>query len=109
VIAAGKRDTLIAFHAVLTTENSHGEPLPASYPLLGREWARVNYGAGTERRTAAIEGTDQAGSFAVLANSLTRTITTQHLIRLVGQDWEIVSWAPIERGEIEFTATRRAK
>jgi hypothetical protein len=109
VIPAGARDRKISFHAVATLENALGEPVDSeAYPLLGEEWARIIYGKADERRSAAVEGTNQPATFIVLSNSVTRAITTTNIIQYGGETWDIANISPWGREEIEFTAARRA-
>lgn len=86
-----------------------GEPVDdASYPLICKEWARVIFGRGSERRAAAIEGSDQPATFIVLANAKTRSISVGDVIVFDDAHWDIQNKSPLDRAEIEFTAVRRA-
>ena len=109
MIQAGERDKRITFSSETTAENSLGEPVRTAYAPLGNRWAQVIYGRGDERRSAAIEGADQTATFNVLSDSLTRPITTKHVIQFDGDVWDIVSIAPWARAEIDFTAIRRTR
>ncbi len=104
------RDKLISFHAIVTAENSMGEPVSdGTYPEICKEWAQVIYGRGNERRSAAIEGADQPATFIVLGNSKTRSVSVGSFIRFDGAEWDIQNKAVLGNQEIEFTAIRRAR
>lgn len=102
-----KRDRLITFKREVATESGFGEPEIASLSTIGKAWANVAYGKGSERRAAGIEGSDLPATFITLQNPMTRAIEPSHVIEHNGGLWDITSAAPFERDEIEFTAVRR--
>ncbi|TXC73962.1 head-tail adaptor protein [Sphingorhabdus soli] len=105
---AGERDRLIVFQAVTSAENDFGEPVGTGFAEVGREWAKITYGTGSERREAGIEGNDLPATFRTLQNAMTRSITTKHVIYFDGAVWDITSAVPWKREDMDFTAQRRA-
>lgn len=104
-LAAGRRDRRITFERAETTQDGYGEEV-STWVLLGRAFAVVSWGAGSERRAAAQEQGSQAGTFRVLATDMTRGVTLKDRLTLSGEVWDLTSIAPIGRNEIEFTAVR---
>lgn len=102
---AGRRDTLILIQRFTTTQDDYGEEVQ-TWTDLGSEWAAIFYGTGTERRQAAQEQGEQAATFNVRANDLTRGIRIRDRIVLDGDNWDIVSNAQIRRSEIDLVAKR---
>ncbi len=108
-MTAGARDTLITLERATTTQDDYGEEVSA-WTSLGTEWAAVFYGAGAERRQAAMEQGSQAATFEMLSNASTRALTLKDRISFDGVAWDITNIAPDtpKRGEIAITATRSA-
>lgn len=105
---AGPRKDLIVFQKYVQTENSFGEPVKADTPTeIGRAYAEVIYGKGSERREAALESATLAATFRVRADSMTRAITAGDEIAFDGGVWDIESNVPLDRDGREITATRR--
>lgn len=114
-MTAGRRDTLIELERAVVTSDDYNEEI-ADWVVIGREWAAVYYGRGDERRQAAVEQGQQAATFQVLANNLTRSmrikdrITVERENPLPGEDprepWDIVGISPSDRASLEFTAVR---
>lgn len=105
-MTAGRRDQLITLSRFTTTQDEYGEEIQAWAPI-GTEWAAIFYGAGSERRQAAMEQASQTATFQILANELTRSLTVQDRIEFNG-NWDIQSISPMQRGLIEATAIRGA-
>lgn len=106
-MTAGRRDTLITFEGGAPTIDDYGgETL--GWTTLGQEWAAVFYGKGDERRQAAVEQGQQAATFQVLANPVTRAVVIKNRIVAGADTWDITGIAPDtpNRGEIEFTGVR---
>lgn len=106
-MTAGRRDTLIEFQGATAVQDEYGEETQ-TWDSLGYAWAAVFYGRGDERRQAAMEQGQQAATFQVLDNVVTRSASIRDRIVLGEDNWDIVGIAPEtpRRGLIEFTATR---
>lgn len=102
---AGRRDTLVSIQRFTSTQDDYGEEVQ-TWAELGKEWAALFFGTGTERREAAREQGEQAATFNVRANDITRGIRIRDRIVLDGENWDIVSTAPIRRSEIDLVAKR---
>jgi head-tail adaptor len=74
--------------------------------MIAPAWAKILYGRGEERRGAAAEGSVMTATFRVITSVKLRTVTEENRILYGAEAWDIVSVAPIGRGEIEFTAKR---
>lgn len=99
----GRRDTLIAFEAKTVTNNDHNEEIE-TWAEAFREWARVIWGGGSERRQAAVEQGQQTATFVVPDNARTRALTIANRITRGGEAWDITGIADGIPGELEFTA-----
>lgn len=104
-MTAGKRDQKIVIERPTATTDAYGETTH-TWATLATEWAAVLYGKGDERRQAAVEQGEQAATFRVLSNTNTRSVGVKDRINHGGSYWDIVGIAPMNRAEIEFTATR---
>jgi len=102
-MSAGHRDRIIAIERAAVNQNEYGEEIE-TWAEVFKEWARVFYGKGNERREAAANRSEMSITFLVLANSNSRTITARNRIRYDGLIWNIEGVAPVTRGEIEITA-----
>jgi SPP1 family predicted phage head-tail adaptor len=102
-MSAGHRDRIIAIERAAVNQNEYGEEIE-TWAEAFKEWARVFYGKGNERREAAADRSEMPITFLVLANSNSRTITARNRIRYDGLIWNIEGVAPLTRGEIEITA-----
>lgn len=105
MIGAGQRDRKVIFQRATVTRSTLGVEKEGPWSDLGDAMARVLYGTGQERRDAAATGSSQAATFRVLANSMTRGVTTKDRISFDNLVWNITGSVPIGRHEIEFTAT----
>ncbi len=107
-MSAGGRDSLVIFETATALQNEYGEEVQTWAPLGDSEWAKVFWGRGDERRQAASEQGQQAATFQVLDNAMTRSATIRDRITMAGGAFDIVGIAPDTptRGKIEFTATR---
>ncbi len=103
-MSSSDRYNLIGFSRASVVSDSYNEEVQ-TWGSLGEEWAKIFWGRGDERRQAAREEGAQSATFQVLWNELTETIRIKDRIDFEGV-WDIVSVAPVGRGEIEFTATR---
>ena len=101
----GKRDKRIIFQRSTTAPDEFNEPIETWSDLEPR-WAAVFYGKGEERREAATKAGKQSATFAVPADSMTRSVTIQDRIVFSNDTWDIVGISPLDRSEIEFTAVR---
>ena len=102
-----RRNTLITLERATTERNGYGEEIE-TWGEVGKEWANVVYGRGSERREAAMEQASQPATFYVADNALTRSIMTTDRIVLEGP-WDIESNVPsANRVEREITAIRAA-
>lgn len=104
-MSAGRRDQLVSLQRFTAAQDDYGEEVQ-TWATVGEEWAAVFYGRGDERRQAAMEQGQQAATFAMLSNDLTRSLTIRDRIGLEGDAWDIVSVSPMDRATIEFTAVR---
>ena len=106
-MTAGRRSALVTLQRYTAAQDDYGEEVQ-SWADYGTEWAAVFYGKGDERRQAAMQQGEQAATFQMLSNSLTRAVSLKERIVLNGDSWDIKSISPDtpKRGEIEFTATR---
>lgn len=104
-MTAGRRDRLVTLQSATATQDEYGEEV-STWEAVGTEWAAVFYGKGDERRQAAMEQGQQAATFQVLSNEVTRAVSIRDRIVLEGDNWDIVGIAPMDRAMIEFTATR---
>lgn len=102
-VEAGKRDRLVTIERAAVTQNDFGEEIE-TWSEAFKEWARVFYGRGNERREAAADRAEMPITFAVLSNSNSRTITAVDRIRFDGLIWNIEGVAPVSRRDIEITA-----
>lgn len=106
--SAGRRDTRVTFWQPTTTRDAQGG-LNASFADAGARLAKVLWGSSAERRETAVEGAVQTATFRVLADTLTRLVTTEWQIRCtrmgVALTFDVTGFVPIGADEIEFTAT----
>jgi SPP1 family predicted phage head-tail adaptor len=102
-MSAGHRDRIIAIERAAVNQNEYGEEIE-TWAEAFKEWARVFYGKGNERREAAADRSEMPITFAALSNGNSRTITARDRIRYDGLIWNIQGVAPVTRGEIEITA-----
>jgi SPP1 family predicted phage head-tail adaptor len=100
---AGTRDRLIVIERATVVQDGFGEEIP-TWAEVAREWARVFYGRGNERREAAADRAESVITFRVLANSNTRAITATDRILYDGLIWNLKQPSPVMRGEIEIEA-----
>ncbi len=108
MMRAGELDSKVIFQKPEDGgEDAFGEPLPG-WIEHAKAWAKVLYGRGEERRTAAIEGVDQPAIFLVRATARTRVLSAKDRILFAGSTWDITNVAPIGRVRVELTAKRRA-
>lgn len=104
-MTAGTRRDLITFSRATTTQDDYGEEIPG-WAELGKEWAKVHYGRGDERRQAAMEQGQLPATFMVPDNSMTRGVTLKDRITFDEGEWDISANTPGKPGEREITATR---
>jgi len=104
-MTAGTRDSIITLQRFTTATDEYGDPVQ-TWADAGKVWARVFWGRGDERRTAAMEQGQQPATFQMLANILTRGLTVRDRILFDGAAWDIQGIAPTTRAEIEITAVR---
>ncbi len=100
---AGKRDRLIAIERAVVVQDDYGEEI-STWAEVFKEWARVFYQRGNERREAAADRSEMPITFSVLANSNSRSIVATDRILYDGLIWNIEGVAPVSRGDIEITA-----
>lgn len=106
-MTAGKRRTLIGLERATITQDEYNEEVHA-WVEAGREWAQVHYGLGSERRQAAAEQGQQAATFVVPDNSLTRDVKVKDRLTISEEEgeWDITQNVPGKPGEREITAVR---
>jgi head-tail adaptor len=103
---AGARDKRVTFQRATTTRSALGGKTASSaaWSALGTRWAKVLYGTGAERRTAAVEQGVQAITVRCLADSLTRTVLVTDRMVHGGLTYDITGIVPVGQ-EFEFTGT----
>jgi head-tail adaptor len=107
MIGAGRRDTRIVFERLNAIEDDYGTSAAPDWTEIGRAWALVLYGTGAERRDAAQTAASMPATITVLANSLTRSLTTRDRLTINGAVWNIAGVAPLAgRAEVAITALR---
>lgn len=104
-MTAGRRDQLVTIQSFTAAQDAYGEEVQ-TWADLGQEWAAVFYGRGDERRQAAVEQGQQAVTFQMLSNAITRAVTLKDRLIHDGSTFDVVGIAPMDRATIEFTATR---
>lgn len=106
--SAGRRDTRVTFWQPTKTRGGLGVKT-AAYADAGGRLAKVLWGSSAERREAAVEGAVQTATFRVLADTLTRLVTTEWQIRCtrmgVALTFDVTGFVPIGADEIEITGT----
>lgn len=101
----GERDRRIVFQSGAPVRGALGREPISAWSYIGRAWAKVLFGTGSERRAAGAEGASQAATFRVLSNGMTRGVTTDNRILFDRRGWDITSISPIGvNDEIEFVA-----
>ena len=105
----GRRDQLVTLERSTSEQDAYGEEI-ATWSSIGQEYAAVYYGRGDERRQAAMQQGSQAATFGLLANPVTRGLTTRDRIQHGGEPWDIQGISPDTptTGDIEITAVRSA-
>ena len=107
MIRPGSLDKRITFQRFEPQENDFGEPVASGEPdVIGKTWAKVIYGKGSERRAAAAEGNALPATFQVRDSALTRSIDTTMQIAFDGAHWDIESNVPWCKDGREITAVR---
>lgn len=105
---ASQRNQVIVFERATETRGALGGKSATSWAAMGTaRFAKVLFGSGSERRTAAVESATQAATFRVLADDLAVEVTTQDRIVHRGLAYDITGIAAIglRPDELEFTAT----
>jgi head-tail adaptor len=104
-VTAGARNSFIVFSRATAGQDEYGEEV-STWSDLGKEWAKVHYGRGDERRQAAMEQGQLPATFVVLDNPMARSVTLKDRITFDEGDWDISANTPGKPGEREITATR---
>lgn len=105
-LEAGARSQLITFQRFTATTNDYGEEIQ-TWADLETAWAQVRFGTGQERRAAAQEGNEQAATFGVIGNPVTRALTVRDRINYLGEAWDIQALNPTSNNQgVVITATR---
>lgn len=107
MIGAGQRDTRVRFERDAgPVTDDHGGETPG-WAVIAQCWAAFAFGTGTERRAAAQAASSLAASVTVLANSITRTLTTRDRMLVGTAVWNIVGVTPSrDRSEMLVTVVR---
>lgn len=100
---AGTRDRLVSIERATAVQDDFGEEI-LTWAEVFKEWARVFYSRGNERREAAADRSEMPITFSVLANSNSRSIVATDRIVYDGLIWNIEGIAPVTRADIEITA-----
>jgi head-tail adaptor len=104
---AGERNRLVMLQQATVTTDTHGGDVE-TWADLGQRSAKILYGTGAERRTAAQINGSQPATVRVLADPLTRTLALTNRLLFDDAAWNILGIAPIGRAEIEFSVVRQA-
>ena len=102
----GQYDRKVEFQRANIARSGLGVEQAPSWSQIEPAWAKILYGRGEERRSAAAEGSVLTATFRVLTTENLRTVTEDDRILYGTEAWDIISVAPIGRGEIEFAAKR---
>jgi len=105
---AGIRNRQISFLAAATSTNDYNETVedwddPA---VLATRMARVRFGTAQEKREAAQESANQTATFECVRSATLDAIPMTARIGFLGDTWDIVEKAPLDRQTIRFTAVR---
>lgn len=103
----GKRESLITVQTGTATTDDYGGEI-TTWGELTQAWARIRYGTGQERREAAQERMSQAATFECEWTSTLAAVGTTARITFDGDNWDIISKAPLGHREIHFAAVRTA-
>lgn len=106
-MTAGRRRNLITLQRYTVVEDEYGGETQ-TWADVGKEWARIHWGRGDERRSAAMEQGQQPATFVIPSNTRTRSLTVRDRIVLDGVNWDIQGTAPMTRATVEVTAVRAA-
>jgi head-tail adaptor len=107
-MVASRRDKLVSLQRATVVQDEYNEDIP-TWVEARKEWARVTYGAASERREAAQTQAQQSATFDVPDNSLTRSLQAKDRISWNGIDWDIAApGIPKSVGELQFTTTGAA-
>lgn len=107
---AGQRNRKVVFERQGAPFDDGYTTQPGAWATWCTEWAKVVFGTGAERRTAAQEQATLTATFHVLRNSKTAELTPLDRIQFDGGVWDIASVVPSRtlNAEIDVTATRPA-
>lgn len=105
---AGELDKQITFETRTTTTDDFGGEVEAFIPWPDTTAAKVTFGTGQERRTAAQEHASQSATFKVRLWPQTEAVTARDRIQYDGAAWDIDGRAKTDPGTITFTAVRAA-
>lgn len=110
MIGAGARNRRVAFEQATVTTGTMGTEVE-SWASFGAAWGAVRFGAGAERRAAAMEASSQPATFIVPATSVTRALKPRdYRIVFDGRTWDIVStMLSPNRAHMEITAIARSE
>lgn len=107
-MVASRRQSLVSIQRATMTTDEFNEDVPG-WGELRKEWARVTYGAASERREAAQTQAQQSATFDLPDNSLTRGLKAKDRIVWNDIDWDIAApGIPKSGGELQFTTTGAA-
>lgn len=103
---AGKRDRLITVQRATTVADDYTSDAGQVWADLEKAWARVRFGAASEKRQAAQEGGQQSATFEVLPTSTLLGARLTDRIQFDGGEWDLTEVAPLDRSTLRFTAVR---
>ena len=109
MIGAGDRNRRVSFEQATVMTGALGTE-SESWAAFGAAWASVRFGAGAERRAAAMEASSQPATFIVPATTVTRALKPRdHRVIFDGRTWDIVStMLSPNRAHMEITAIARS-
>jgi head-tail adaptor len=100
---SGARDQLVTMLRETATRDEFNEPVLTWEPI-GKQWARVFYGRGDERRAAAAEERQQVATFLFPTNIVSKGLLVTDRLENDSGQWNIVKTSPVTRSHMEIEA-----
>lgn len=100
---SGQRDRLVTMLRSTSSRDEFNAPIVTWEPI-GRQWARVFYGRGDERRAAASEERQQVATFLFPTNTVSKGLQVTDRLQDEAGDWDVVKVSPITRAHMEVEA-----
>ena len=104
--SAGDLNERISIERDTPTRDDYNEEV-SDWAEIGKRWAKVWYGSGSERRESAAEREMQRATFQCRHDATTSNVTVKDRIVFDGSIWDIRNVSKMrDRGLVEFTAMR---